>query len=134
MGCHCLLWKHQHVSLNSTSVSLGNLPVCFEHFSELKKITSLCIGVVADLPRCLLSSSSHPFSSTIVLSDWSPCLWRKSPHLPRSGSMHACVLSCVQIFVTPWTAAHQVLCPWNSPGKNTGVGGHLLIQGIFLTQ
>ena len=26
------------------------------------------------------------------------------------------------------------LCPWNSPGKNTGVGGHSLLQVIFLTQ
>ena len=26
------------------------------------------------------------------------------------------------------------LCPWDSPGKNTGVGGHFLLQGIFLTQ
>ena len=26
------------------------------------------------------------------------------------------------------------LCPWNSPGKNTGVGFHSLLQGIFPTQ
>ena len=25
-------------------------------------------------------------------------------------------------------------CPWNSPGKNTGVGCHFLLQRIFLTQ
>ena len=25
-------------------------------------------------------------------------------------------------------------CPWNSPGKNTGVGSHVLLQGIFLIQ
>ena len=24
------------------------------------------------------------------------------------------------------------LCPWDSPGKNTGVGCHALLQGIFL--
>ena len=28
----------------------------------------------------------------------------------------------------------RFLCPWNSPGKNTGVGCHSLLQGIFLTQ
>ena len=27
-----------------------------------------------------------------------------------------------------------LLCPWDSPGKNTGVGCHALLQGIFLTQ
>ena len=28
----------------------------------------------------------------------------------------------------------RVLCPWDSPGKNTGVGCQALLQGIFLTQ
>ena len=28
----------------------------------------------------------------------------------------------------------RLLCPWNSPGKNIGVGSHSLLQGIFLTQ
>ena len=26
------------------------------------------------------------------------------------------------------------LCPWDSPGKNTGVGSHSLLQGIFPNQ
>jgi len=26
---------------------------------------------------------------------------------------------------TPWTVATRLLCPWDSPGKNTGVGCHL---------
>ena len=34
----------------------------------------------------------------------------------------------------PWTAAHRALCPWNSLGKNTGVGSHSLLQWIFRTQ
>ena len=28
----------------------------------------------------------------------------------------------------------RLLCPWDSPGKNAGVGSHCLLQGIFLTQ
>ena len=28
----------------------------------------------------------------------------------------------------------RLLCPWDSPGKNTGVGCHALLQGIFLMQ
>ena len=31
-------------------------------------------------------------------------------------------------------AAGLYLCPWNSPGKNTGVGCHFLLQGIFPTK
>ena len=36
--------------------------------------------------------------------------------------------SCVQLCVTPQTAAHQAPRPWDSPGKNTGVGCHFLLQ------
>ena len=32
-----------------------------------------------------------------------------------------------------WLPARP-LRPWDSPGKNTGVGCHFLLQGIFLTQ
>ena len=39
-----------------------------------------------------------------------------------------CVLSHVRLFATPWTVGHQVLCPWNFPGKNTGVGCLFLVQ------
>ena len=28
----------------------------------------------------------------------------------------------------------RLLCPWSSPGKNTGVGSHSLLQGIVPTQ
>ena len=28
----------------------------------------------------------------------------------------------------------RLLCPWDSPGKHTGVGHHALLQGIFPTQ
>ena len=28
----------------------------------------------------------------------------------------------------------MLLCPWNSPGKNTGMGCRALFHGIFLTQ
>ena len=37
-------------------------------------------------------------------------------------------------FATPWTVAHQAPLSMDSPGKNTGVGCHFLLQGIILTQ
>ena len=43
-------------------------------------------------------------------------------------------LSHVWLFVTPWTVACQLLCPGNSPGNNTAMGSHSLLQRIFLTQ
>ena len=38
-------------------------------------------------------------------------------------------LSCVQLFATLWTIAHQAPWSWDFPGKNTGVSCHFPIQG-----
>ena len=37
-------------------------------------------------------------------------------------------LSRVRLCATPQTTAHQASHPWDSPGKNTGVGCHFLLQ------
>ena len=44
------------------------------------------------------------------------------------------ILSCVGHSATPRTEPIRLLCPWDSPGKSTGVGCHFLLQGIFPTQ
>ena len=41
----------------------------------------------------------------------------------------ALFLHQVWLFATPWTT--RLLCPWNFPGKNTGVSCHFLLQGVF---
>ena len=50
----------------------------------------------------------------------------------------ACVLSCfsnVWLFAIVWTVyPTRLLCLRDSSGKNTGMGCHALVQGIFLTQ
>ena len=38
------------------------------------------------------------------------------------------------MFATPWTVAHQAPLSVESPDKNTGVGSHFLLQGIFPTK
>ena len=43
-------------------------------------------------------------------------------------------LSRVGPFPTPWIVAPQLLCPWDSPGKDTRVCYHFLLQRIFLIQ
>ena len=43
--------------------------------------------------------------------------------------MCAPLLSSVWLFATLWTAVHELLCPWDSPGRRTGVGCHALLQG-----
>ena len=42
-------------------------------------------------------------------------------------------LGCAWLFMTPWTTA-RFLCPWDFPGKNTGVGWDFLLQRIFPNQ
>ena len=49
-------------------------------------------------------------------------------------TLRAQPLSRLQLSVTPWTGVLRFLCPWDSPGRNTGVGCHALLQGIFCTQ
>ena len=50
--------------------------------------------------------------------------------------MHACSVASV-LFNSLWHFGLQptrLFCPWNYPGKNTGVGCHPLLQRIFPTQ
>ena len=46
---------------------------------------------------------------------------------------------CAHLVVSDFLRSHRLyparlLCPLHSPGKNTGVGCHFLLQGIFPTQ
>ena len=57
--------------------------------------------------------------------------------LHHGTDMKACTLnhfSRVRLFVTLWMVAHQAPARGDSAGKNTGVGCHALLQGIFVTQ
>ena len=56
-------------------------------------------------------------------------------------SGYVCVCVCVYVsysvvwlFVIPLTVAPRLLCRWNSPGENTGVGCHSFLQRILPTQ
>ena len=45
------------------------------------------------------------------------------------GYVHLCSgFSCVLPFAALWTVAAKLLCPWDSPGKNTGVSCHAFLQ------
>ena len=44
------------------------------------------------------------------------------------------VLSRVDFFRPLGLQPARLFCPWNSPGKNTGVGCHFLLQVLFSTQ
>ena len=54
------------------------------------------------------------------------CVWKCVVH---AGTRRWVICCRVWFFATA-----RLLCPWNSPGKNTRVGSHSLLQGISLTQ
>ena len=54
-----------------------------------------------------------------------------------SRYVHVCVLSCSVVsnsLQRHGLQSARLLCPWDFPGKNSGVGCHFLLQGIFPTQ
>ena len=51
----------------------------------------------------------------------------------------ACCACCIAFVISDSLWLHglrptRLLCSWDSPGKDTGVGCHFLLQGIFLTR
>ena len=54
-----------------------------------------------------------------------------SCHFESENVSHSVVANSLQSHGLQPT---RLLCPWNSPGRNAGVGSHSLLQGIFLTQ
>ena len=63
--------------------------------------------------------SSHQFSNPVL-----------TKSLRAYVLSHLCLTLCYPMDCSPT----RLLCPWNFPGKNTGVGCHALLQGIFPTQ
>ena len=61
-----------------------------------------------------------PFSSFLPLAEW----WSESVS-------HSAVFNSLRVHGQQPT---RLLCPWDSPDTNTGVGCHCLLQGIFPTQ
>ena len=79
----------------------------------------------------------HPgFWLTYSISFWGMLENLKKKKKRRSSVLCACSATSV---MSESLRLHRqlptrLLCPWDSPDKNTGVGNHGLLQGIFPTQ
>ena len=64
------------------------------------------------------------------------CFWQNEMFNPLGMFRLVCAqsLSLVRLFVPLWTVAHQSPLTMDSPGKNTGVSCHFVLQGIIPTQ
>ena len=64
--------------------------------------------------------------------------WVEQTNVSEAKTGHRAVLGSIpQSCLTLWPHGlppTRLLCPRHFPSKNTGVGCHLLLQGIFLTQ
>ena len=72
-----------------------------------------------------LSQNAGDFSYSFIKSQW---IFLPSIQLQ---ALWVQFLSRVQVFVPLGLWPVRLLCPWNVPGKNTGVGCHFLLQGVF---
>ena len=69
------------------------------------------------------------------LSDWTELNWTVRTLNPSEAK--GCILSHSVVSLSLWPYGLQptrLLCPWNFPGKNTGVLCYFLLQGVFPTQ
>ena len=67
----------------------------------------------------------------VNIQDWFPLRWTGLISLQWTSaaaakSLQSCPTLCDPIDSSP----PRLLCPWDSPGKNTGVGCHFLLQSV----
>ena len=129
--------------------STQNTSTTFSHTIKKKKKKVPLHSIIGDISKTQSGISRESFVH--------PCLSQPHSQQPWDGSntdvlqqmnglkkiwhihkTECCVwqsLSRVGLFATPWTVACQApVHGINSPGKNTEVGCHAFLQGIFLMQ
>ena len=123
---------------NPTLVGVGNLlwnvgtKVIKVQMLVINHLTSDCLWCAQ---HCVCSCAKYNLQFIWKRQDWGT--W----HL-IFPVIYSCVRVCmlsrfsrVWLCATLWTVACQApLCPWDSPGKNTGVGCCALLQRIVPTQ
>ena len=91
--------------------------------------------------QCLTISQQCDFSGSPVAKTlgsqcrrprFHPCPGNQIPHA-TAKTQHACSVMSNSLQPRELQPS-RFLCPWNFPGKNTGVSCHFLLQGTFLTQ
>ena len=104
----------------------------FPPFPHLPQITRVLGPSIHTLFHSTMISYSNllnmsPHSKTLVLVHLCP------QALP-SSCVHACSVIQSDSLQPYRLQPARLLCPWDFPGKNTGVSCHFLLQGIFPTQ
>ena len=85
----------------------------------------------------LISSPKFVTAQTLLVLLWAQHPLHKQNLCPGESLSLLLLFSCSVLydsFATPWVVAYQAPLSMGSPGTNTGVGCHFLLQQIFLTQ
>ena len=133
-GEHSCLWTHRWALTRHricwASVSASQPPELWQRsfccFHATPSVV-FCDNSPQKFAKCISRQKDgvHPTAKPEALQE-QQCLHMKWWWVSRSvvsNSLRPCGLQPARL-----------LCPWDSPGKNTGVGCHALLQGIFPTQ
>ena len=123
-------WISKHAFLSSGQAFEAIVGVVFLEFTLIVLFPSL-LGRQTCLSRVITDSSLRPFSYACLLSLVFRCSYTLKVPGRHGGGL---VAKFCQTLATLWTIACQAVCPWDFPGKNTGVSCRALLQGIFPTQ
>ena len=118
----------------------------FSSLSATRVVSSVYLRLLIFLPAILIpayASSSPAFrmlysaSNDLVLCIRGPKYWsfsfNISPYYEYSGLI-SFRIDYFDLLAVQGAFPTRLLHPWNFPGKNTQMGCHFLLQGIFLTQ
>ena len=91
-------------------------------------------GLQCHLPSSALvftDHSSYPSPTTLKTLTVLPLVFPEHFMHVHTKSLQLCPTLCDPM---DWLQPARLFCPWDSPGKNTGVGCHFLFQVIFPVQ
>ena len=112
---------------------------------QFKRINSLALRTDAlcqtssetAAPNALMAqkiSVAFDFLPSGILTSWQdvqvPASSENSSHQTPAltvSYLGLCMFSHAQRFATPWSVTTRLLCPWDPPGKNPGVGCHFFL-------
>ena len=114
-----MLWQILHIQY--ILLARGTMLYLALQNSFSRTETLYLLTIISPLPPPL-SPWTTPFTLSLSELDYFRCCYYFVTQL------------CLTLLISPWTVACQALCPWDSLGKNTRVGCHFLLQGIFPSQ
>ena len=122
---------HKHRQLHQTIHSSEACNICFLKFpchSTAFQAAQIVIWVCRGHNECGTQNTGATQLCPPIHHRWSS--W------PAGMNLLYCLVtqSCPALLWPHGLWPTRLLCPWDFPGKNTGVGHHFLLQGIFLTQ